>query len=319
MNAQTVLITGGCGFIGSHLVDALGKLKCKIIVVDNLSSGRRENIEGIENIEKSGNLKFVKADVRNYGDIEGLFAGVDTVIHAAANVDVKTSMENPEFDFNQNVVGTFNVLEAMRKNGVKNIIFTSSSTVYGLAEIPTPESAPIKPISNYGLSKSLAETLIQNYCNMHGLNGIVVRLANIIGPRSAHGVVYDFYRKLKKNPRELEILGDGNQDKSYLDVKDCTDAIVFLIKRFDGGFAGFDAFNIGSEEKITVKKIAEIVVDEFGLSMADVKFNFTGGKAGWLGDVPLFLLDIRKIKELGWRPKIPVEESIRNYVNWLRT
>lgn len=305
---SNVLVTGGAGFIGSHLVDALLQKNHKITIIDNFSVGSLRNIEHIKN-----RIKVIKGDLRNLNFTLKKIKDFDIIFHLAANYSVEYSSKNPIFDFNSNVLTTLHVLEAMRKNNISKIVFTSSSTVYGEVEkFPIPENAQLKPISNYGASKTAGEMYTHSYSELYGFDALVLRLANIIGPRSEHGIIPDFVKKLIKNPNKLLILGDGKQKKSYLHVKDCIDAILLTLNHLK---RNFDAFNIGSEEWITVDEIARIVCDEMGLK--NVKFEYTGGKRGWLGDVPKFLLDVKKIKSLGWERKYDIEQGIRETVKWL--
>ena len=300
-----IMVTGGAGFIGSHIVDALMEEEHEVLVYDNLSSGKIEFIK--EHMGKE-NFKFVQADLLDFEKLKEEMEGVELVYHVAANPDVRLGASDTHVHLEQNVIATYNVLEAMRLNDVKDIIFTSTSTVYGEAnEIPTPEGyGPLIPISLYGASKLGAEAFITSYAHTFGMSAVIYRFANIVGPRSTHGVIYDFIMKLKRNPHELEILGDGTQTKSYLYVKDCVDAIIFGYKNRK---RDVEIFNIGSEDWINVRKIADIIVEEMGLR--DVKYRFTGGKRGWKGDVPKMLLSIEKIKSYGWKPKYNSEESVR--------
>ncbi len=309
---RRILITGGAGFIGSYIVDELIKRKNELIVLDNLSSS---DIKNIRTHLSKDNFKFVKGDIRNFDLLNSLLKDVDVVFHYAANPDVRLSVERPEIDFEINVKGTFNVLEAMRLNDVKNMVFASSGgTLYGEASvIPTPENYPPRPISVYGASKAACEAYISAYCGFYGLNAISLRYANIIGPRSNHGVIYDFFMKLKRNPHELEILGNGRQKKSYLYISDCVKASILAVERHQ---EGFDVFNVGSDDWITVNEIAKIVIERLGLK--NVKIKYTGGDRGWPGDVPLMLLDISRIKALGWKPEVPIREGIALYVDWLK-
>ncbi|MEM5794318.1 MAG: NAD-dependent epimerase/dehydratase family protein [Candidatus Aenigmatarchaeota archaeon] len=303
-----ILITGGAGFIGSHLVDVLLKNN-EIIVLDNLSTGKKENIQ--HNLTNS-KFKFFKVDIVK-DSIDSYFKNVEEVWHLAANPDVRAALKNTKIDIEQNFLATYNVLEAMRKNDVKKIYFTSSSTVYGLAKkIPTPENSPLEPISLYGATKLACEALISAYCNTFGFKSVIFRLANVIGPRSSHGVIFDFFNKLKKNPNELEILGNGKQKKSYIYISDCIDAMLIGARKSS---KKLEIFNIGSEDWITVKEIAEIVCEKMNLKP---KFKFTGGKAGWKGDVHLMLLDVNKIKRLGWEQKVSIKEAIERTVNFYK-
>ncbi|MEM1657921.1 MAG: GDP-mannose 4,6-dehydratase [Candidatus Jordarchaeales archaeon] len=304
------LVTGGCGFIGSHLVDALVVRECEVVVLDNLSGSTVENIEGHI---KSGKVKLVVGDLRDYEKVEKCVRDVDIVFHFAAQADVRRSVSEPRLDYEINVQGTINVLEAMRNSDARKMVFASSGgTLYGDAkQVPTPENLTPRPISPYGAAKAACEMYLSAYHACYGISSLSLRYANIIGPRSTHGVIYDFYWKLKKNPKKLEILGDGSQTKSYLYVSDCVDATIHLTERF----TGFDVYNVGSEEVTTVREIAKIVVSELGLT--DVEFCYTGGERGWIGDVPLVILDISKLKETGWKPKVSTEEGIKRYVRWL--
>lgn len=297
-----ILVTGGAGFIGSHLVDKLIELGNEVIVLDNLSSGKKEFIQ---KHFKNPNFKFYKVDLLKE-KINDYFKNVDEVWHLAANPDVRAALKDTKIDINQNILLTHNVLEAMRENDVKKIFFTSSSTVYGEAnKIPTPENySPLMPISLYGSTKLACEALISSYCKTFDLNGIVFRLANIVGPRSTHGIIHDFINKLMKNPVELEILGDGNQRKSYLYIDDCIDAMITASENLKGEF---DVYNVGSEDWITVKEIAKIVCKKLKLNP---EFKFTGEERGWKGDVPKMLLDISKIKKIGWKPKYNSKDAI---------
>ncbi|MDI6826592.1 MAG: NAD-dependent epimerase/dehydratase family protein [Candidatus Aenigmarchaeota archaeon] len=307
--SKRILILGGAGFIGSHLVDNLSKNGNEVKVIDNFSTGKIENLSQTKNKVKitKGDLRFLDFVLKNVKD-------VDLVFHLVANYSVKLSSEDPIFDFNSNALTTLNVLEAMRKNDIPIIIFTSSSTVYGESDkFPIPENTKLKPISNYGASKVSAEMYIHSFSQLYGIKGLILRYANIIGPRSEHGIIPDFVKKLKEHRKRLLILGDGKQKKSYLYVSDCIDASLLALEHFN---KSFDVFNVGSEEWITVDEIAKIVCEEMGLT--NVKFEYTGGDRGWLGDVSKFLLDIKKLKRLGWEPKYTIEESIRKTVEWLK-
>jgi len=301
-----IVITGGAGFIGSHLAEALSG-KGEAIVFDNFSSGRREFLDAMD-------IKIVQGDIRKFEETKKVCKEVDVVYHFAADPDVRKSYDEPLENFKIDVLGTVNVLEACRLNNVKQIIFASSSVVYGNAGIPTPENAPIAPISNYGAAKAASEYYVSTYSQLYGIKAIVLRYANIIGPRLTHGVIHDFYEKLEKNPKELEILGDGNQEKSYLHVNDAVEATLLAVQRTK---KDFEVFNVGSEEKITVKKIAHLIVST--LSLENVQYKYTGGKIGWPGDVPIMLLSIEKLKGLGWKPRFTVQKSILHTVDWLKT
>lgn len=304
-----VLVTGGAGFMGSHLVDALMKRQINVQVIDNLSSGSLLNITRWLNHQ---NFKFIQGDLLNADYAAKAVEGCETVYHLAANPEVRVGSINPDVHYQQNVAATYTLLEAVRRAGcVKNFVFTSSSTVYGeAAKIPTLEDyAPLKPISVYGASKLACEALISAYAYTYGFKALIYRLANIVGPRSRHGVICDFIQKLRKNPRELEVLGDGTQSKSYLYISDCIEAMLL---GFEKSKTQVEIYNIGSEDMVDVKTIAQIVIDEMGLK--NVELIFTGGVdggRGWIGDVKNMLLDISKLKSIGWKPKLNSKQAVK--------
>jgi UDP-glucose 4-epimerase len=297
------VVTGGAGFIGSHLVDALVARGDRVAVIDNLSAGTMENLAG--HLER-GTVTFVRADLLETG-WEDLLEGADMVFHLAADPDVRQSAVRPGRQVQQNIMATTRVLEAMRDHGVRNLGFTSTSTVYGEASvIPTPEEySPMEPISVYGATKLACEALISAYSHSFGIRSWSFRFANIIGTRSGHGVIPDFVRKLRENPRELEILGDGSQTKSYLGVSECVRAMLFAVEH---ARQPVNRFNIGSEDWIDVTSIADIVGEAMGLS--GVEYRYTGGTRGWVGDVPRMLLSIERLKSLGWKPQTGSRESV---------
>lgn len=307
-----VFITGGAGFIGSHLVDKLCQNHVEVVVFDNLSAGRMENLKKWLG---APNFKFVMGDLLSPEKVWKTLDGCETVFHLAANPEVRVSSENPKVHYEQNVLATFNLLEAIRKVGsVKALAFASTSTVYGDAlEIPTPEEyAPLKPISVYGASKLASEALIISYAYTYGFKTVIYRLANIVGSRARHGVICDFIRKLRENPKKLEILGDGTQTKSYLHVEDCVNAILIGTNL---SREKVEIFNVGSEDQITVKEIADIVCEKMGLS--NVQYIFTGGVdggRGWKGDVKFMLLNVNKLKKLGWKPKLNSRQAVEKAV-----
>ncbi len=307
--AMRHFVTGGAGFIGSHLVDRLLKDPGnRVTVYDNLSSGREDFIR-----HHLGNKRFcfVKADLLDLPALKEALKGHDIVHHLAANPDIRLGTAVPETDLKQGTIATFNLLETMRATGVKKIAFSSSSVVYGEAEkIPTPEDyGPLVPISLYAASKLGAEGLVTAYCHSFDMQCWVFRFANVIGPRSTHGVIFDFINKLKKDPRELEILGNGKQRKAYLTVDDCVDAMLFVIGRAKDTV---NIFNLGCEDQVNVTRIAEIIREEMGLPGA--AFRYTGGERGWKGDVREMLLSIERLKALGWKPATTSEQAVRQAV-----
>lgn len=306
-----VLVTGGCGFVGSHLVDALLGRGFEVRVVDNLSSGRLENVKQWED---NVGFQLVRGDLKDVQIALESVDGVDLVFHLAANPDIRVGSSEPRVHFDENLVVTFNVLEAMRKNAdAKRLVFASTSTVYGEACVfPTPESyGPLLPISVYGAAKLVCEALIASYCHTFRLEGALLRFANIVGPRAGHGVIVDFVRKLKKNPGELVVLGDGKQSKSYLHVSDLVSAFFVVMKRF-GKKGHVEAYNVGTSDKVNVVRIAEIVCGEMGLARPMFKFDnsFEGGR-GWKGDVKTMLLSIDRLLGLGWKFAMNSEEAVR--------
>ena len=311
-----VLVTGGAGFIGSHLVDRLMEDGYEVRVLDDLSAGSLENLKQWIDHER---FEFMLGDMKRRDVCEKAVRGVDAVFHLAANPEVRIGAQSPELLYETNVLITYNLLESMRKEDIKALAFTSSSTVYGEAkEIPTPEDyGPLEPISVYGGAKLAAEALIAGYAHTFDIKAVVFRLANIIGKRSNHGVIYDFINKLKANPDRLEILGDGTQRKSYLHVSDTVEAMLYLFKEFLKEDKIYDAYNIGSEDWITVTEIARIVSREMGLNP---EFYFTGGVdggRGWKGDVKIMLLNIEKAKAKGWKPKMNSKEAVEKTVREL--
>lgn len=298
------VVTGGAGFIGSHLVDHLVAQGDEVIVIDALLAGDLRHIGKYIN---SGKVRFINANLLNPG-WQGECAGADRIWHIAADPDVRESSIRPDNQLNNTIIATHRVLEAMRIHSVPQIIFTSTSTVYGEAlVIPTPELyAPLEPVSIYGAAKLSCEALISAYCHSFGITGYIFRFANIIGPRSGHGVITDFIQKLRKNSSELEILGNGRQTKSYLDVLACIDAITYVVNT---ATEKVNVYNIGSEDWIDVTSIADIIVQEAGLR--DVQYRYTGGDRGWVGDVPKMQLAIEKLKELGYTPAIGSYDSVR--------
>jgi UDP-glucose 4-epimerase len=302
---KNLLITGGAGFLGTNLVTKLIK-ENSVVVLDNLSSG---NIEYLREFMNLKNFKFLKGDLLVKRNIQLALKDIDIIFHLAAKPDVRIGTTETSIHLKQNVVTTFNLLEQMRINDVKNLIFTSTSAVYGDAKImPTPESyGPLVPISMYGASKLAAEGYITAYSQNYDFSSVIYRLANIVGEHGTHGVIYDFIYKLLLNPASLEILGDGSQSKSYLYVKECIDAIIF---GFEHKKEFVEIFNIGSEDYINIKDIADIVVKTMNLK--NVNFNFVGRKdgRGWLGDIKVMILDIDKIKRYGFIPYYNSRKSI---------
>ncbi|RLG82330.1 MAG: UDP-glucose 4-epimerase [Thermoprotei archaeon] len=306
-----VVVTGGAGFIGSHLVEELVRKGYEVLIIDNLSSGRLSNIA---HLLHNDSVNFAEYDLKIFNDkLVSLMRGTDIVYHLAANPEVRVSVTEPRVHFNENILTTFNVLEACRLCGIKYVVFASSSTVYGDVELfPTPETHPLNPISVYGAAKLASEELVRVYSTLYGIRSLILRLANIVGPRQSHGVIIDFIKKLRKNAKQLEILGDGTQRKSYLHVTDLVRAVNYALNHFMKTSKPFEVFNVGNNDWITVKEIADIVVSEMGLR--DVKYLFkpaTRDGRGWVGDVKFMLLDISKLRKIGWEPLMSSAQAVR--------
>jgi UDP-glucose 4-epimerase len=298
-----ILVTGGAGFIGSHLVDRLAAEGHRVRVIDNLSSGRLENLAHRRDVE------VIVGDLKNPQDVQKAVRGVDAVFHFAANPEVRVSTTNPDIHFNENVVATFNLLEAMRKNDVGQLVFASSSSVYGEPdEIPVDENAPLRPVSVYGASKAACEHLIHAYAKLYGFRAVALRYANVVGPRLRHGVIWDLINKLKKNPHELEILGDGKQIRSYIYIDDAVEATLLAWKKTTDAYA---AYNVAAEDWITVDEVADQVIETMGLTNVKKTHKPVLHGVGWPGDVKKIALKIDKLKQLGFEPKVNSREAVR--------
>lgn len=303
-------VTGGAGFIGSHIVDRLIKDGHDVTVYDNFSTGQMELIQHHEGNER---FKLVRADLLEKEKLMREMKGHDIVFHIAANADVRGGIDNTKKDFEQNIVATYNVLEGMRINGIKKLVFSSSAVVYGEPEkFPTPEDYPLIQTSMYGASKLSCEGMIEAFSEYYDIQCWIFRFVSWIGPRYSHGVIYDFVKKLMANPKELEILGDGKQKKSYLDVEDGVEGIFHGINNFN---EKKNIFNLGHDESVTVVELADVMCKEMGLE--NVQYKFTGGARGWIGDSPFVHLDITKLKKVGWNPKIPITDGIKRTVKFL--
>lgn len=303
-----IFLTGGAGFIGSNLCDELIK-EHHVTVWDNFSTGKTQFLT---NAVQSGNCSILIGDILDSHKLHSAMAGHDVVIHLAANADVRDGLKAPSRDLEQNTIATHQVLEGMRKNNIKRIIFSSTGSVYGeTTEVPTPETArfPIQT-SLYGASKVAAEALIAAYAEGYGMTSTIFRFVSIIGERYTHGHILDFYLQLKEHPELLNILGDGKQTKSYLYIQDCIKAIVSQLHSTDK----HAIFNLGTNETITVNESAIVIAQEL---KATPKLVFSGGRQGWIGDNPLIHLDTTKIQATGWEPKVTIREGIRKTVRWL--
>ncbi len=305
---MNILVTGGAGCIGCKLVERLLKENNSVMAYDNLSSGK---IENIKHFEENKNFKFLEADLLDFTKLKKSMKDINFVFHLAANPDIKFLDGDPtNKDLNQNTIATYNVLESMRVNNVKKIAFSSSSAIYGKAIImPTTEKYPPQPTSLYGASKVACEALISGFCYMFNIQSWIFRFANVVGRetrKKGRTVISDFIFKLRENTKNLEVLGDGKQTKSYILVDDCIDGMLFTIKNSN---KTVNTFNLSTKDSIDVDKIAQIVIGEMGLK--SVKISYTGGVGGWRGDITNFLLDTTKLKKLGWSSKYNSEEAVR--------
>jgi len=302
---RRALVTGGAGFIGSNLADALLARGVEVVVYDNFSTGRREFVPA--------QAELVEADVLDRDALTAAMARCDTVFHLQANADVRHGLERPRVDLEQNTIATSNVLEAMRAVGATRIAFSSTGSVYGEPEVfPTPEDAPF-PVqtSLYAASKLAGEGLIGAYAHGFGFTGVVFRFVSILGARYTHGHVIDFFRALKADPTRLRVLGDGRQRKSYLYVEDCVRAILTAL---DAAEPGLEVYNLGTDESIVVNESIGVICGQLGVEPV---LEHTGGVRGWAGDSPLIHLDTAKIRALGWEPTVGIRDAVIKTLEWL--
>jgi UDP-glucose 4-epimerase len=298
-----VLVTGAAGFIGSNMVDRLLSAGHSVVGFDNLSTGQMQFLEGAV---ASRQFTLHQADLLDRKSLAQAMEGAELVVHFAANADVRFGTEHPRKDLDQNTIATWNVLEAMREQACKRIVFSSTGSVYGEPDIfPTPETCPF-PIqtSLYGASKVAAEGLIQAYCEGFGMQGYIFRFVSILGERYSHGHVFDFYQQLAEHPEHLHVLGNGHQRKSYLYVRDCIDAILIAI---DQAKHKVNIFNLGTDEHCEVNDSIGWICEHLGLHP---KLAYSGGERGWAGDSPFILLDCSRIRALGWRPQLTIKEAV---------
>lgn len=303
------LVTGCAGFIGSNLVDRLLSLGFDVIGLDNLSTGKKEFIENASNCK---NFNFIECDLYN-DDTKEYFSDIEVVFHLAANADVRFGTDHPRKDLEQNTMVTFNILESMRVNNVKKIVFSSTGSVYGESNvIPTPENGPF-PIqtSLYGASKSACEGLISSYCEGFSFQSWIFRFVSILGERYTHGHIFDFYKKLQNDPNNLEVLGNGKQKKSYLYIQDCIDGILMGLENAN---EKVNILNLGTDEFCEVNDSIKILSEYLNLNP---KLEYSGGSRGWIGDNPFIYLDIKKMKGLGWDPKYSISKSILKTIEYL--
>tara|TARA_B100001029_G_C15054201_1_gene453078 strand:+ start:761 stop:1690 length:930 start_codon:yes stop_codon:yes gene_type:complete len=298
-----VLITGGAGFIGSHLVDRLLEKGYHVTCIDNFILGNKENLESALNKD---NFHLVELDLVDLEELNKLFKAnnFEFVYHLAANSDIQKGTKSTTTDLMQTFMTTYNILEAMRVNQVKNILFTSSSAVFGTYEGPIGEDVVIRPESLYGAGKAASESYIRAFSNLYDINSWIIRLANTVGGRLTHGIIFDFLNKIKHNDKELVVLGDGKQAKPYMHVDDLIDCMLYIVKNSNDRV---NTFNVGPEDRITVEEIAKLIIEMYG---GNQKITYTGGSSGWKGDIPTYLQNTKKIKTLGWKPSYNSREAI---------
>lgn len=313
---KCVFITGVAGFIGSTLADRLLAEGKKVVGWDNFSTGQNQFLDGAF---KNPNFTLIKGDNLDLPALTRAMAGCDLIFHLAANADVRFGLDHPAKDLQQNTIATFNVLEAMRANGIKRIAFSSTGSVYGEAEtIPTPENAPF-PVqtSLYAASKVAGEGMIASYCEGYKFEGYVFRFVSILGERYTHGHVFDFYKQLLEHPDHLKVLGDGSQRKSYLYVQDCVNAILHVINQETAKKArhGVEIYNLGTDEYVEVNDSIRFICAALNLKP---KLEYGGGKRGWVGDNPFIFLDTKKIRATGWKPALSIEQGVAKTLQWLQ-
>jgi UDP-glucose 4-epimerase len=307
-------ITGAAGFIGSNLADHLLDEGHEVVGWDDFSTGQERFVE---NASRHKNYQLIRGNNLDLQGLKSAMKGCEQVFHFAANADVRFGLEHPSKDVEQNILATFHVLEAMRCNDIRTIVFASTGSVYGEASvIPTPEDAPF-PIqtSLYGASKLAGEGLIEAYCEGYGFRGLIFRFVSILGERYTHGHVFDFCRQLLDHPDRLEVLGDGNQRKSYLYVEDCIEAVLHTVRSNVGREGQSDIYNLGTTEYCRVIDSINWICSELGLAP---KISFGGGRQGWIGDNPFIFLDTTKVQKTGWHAKVSIREGVVRTVRWLQ-
>ncbi len=303
-------VTGGAGFIGSNLVDRLLQAGHSVVVYDNFSTGQARFLQ---EAEKSPQFKLVRGDLLDTSTLTIAMQGSDFVFHLAANADVRFGTEHPRKDLEQNTTATFNVLEAMRANTIRRIAFSSTGSIYGEPTVfPTPENAPF-PVqtSLYGASKLACEGLITAYCEGFGFQSYIFRFVSILGERYTHGHIFDFYRKLNDDPTKLQVLGNGQQTKSYLYIQDCIDAVLLAIEKAQDKV---NIFNLGTNEYCKVTDSIGWITNRLNLQP---ELIFSGGERGWIGDSPFIFLDANHIRELGWQPKLTIQQAVVRTLEYL--
>lgn len=309
---KKIFVTGAAGFIGSNLVDRLLSLGYEVVGWDNFSTGK---LKFLESAIKHPNFQLIEGDNLDIDRLTNAMIGCDTVFHLAANADVRFGLDHPSKDLNQNTIATFNVLQAMKTNGIKKLIFSSTGSVYGEAKlIPTPENAefPIQT-SLYGASKVACEAMIQAYSEGYGFDSYIFRFVSILGERYTHGHIFDFYKQLSEHPEYLNVLGDGTQRKSYLYVQDCIDAMLHVLSVPTQN--KINIYNLGTDEYVQVNDSVKFIINYLGLTP---EIKYSGGNKGWIGDNPFIFLNTTKVQNTGWKPKLTIQQGVISTVKWLQ-
>lgn len=304
-----VLVTGGVGFVGSHLCKRLLKERHDVVAIDNLSNGTEHNIESLQD---NPHFEFIKVDVNDTDKLRDVFQThtFEMVFHLAANADVYKGIDDSKLDLENTFHTTLNILEMMRLFDVKKLFFASSSTVYGKAEEPIKEDSPsLRPVSHYGAAKLASEAFVSSYSNLYNIQTWVARFCNVVGPNMTHGVIPDFIRKIEHNPKELIVYGDGNQTKPYIYIDDLLEGVMRILKHTD---APYNAYLVGVETSLTVSQIAQIVMEETGVH---VQIHYKSNLSRDLGDVDTYHYNVGRLESLGWKPKFSAEEAVHQAVS----
>lgn len=302
-----VLVTGGAGFIGSHLVDRLLEKGYTVVCIDNLILGRKEFLSNAMANERFSFYEFDLLDINSLKDIFEKYS-FDMIFHLAANSDIRAGIEATDRDLNLTFLLTYNVLECMRLFDVERIMFTSSPAIFGTHDTSLSEDLAMRPESLYGASKVASEVYIRAFASLFGIKAWVLRLSNMVGSRSTHGILFDFLKKIRANPDELIVLGDGNQNKPYMHVHELIDCMFYLLENSNDSL---NIFNVGPSDGVKVSEIAEMFLNQFGTGQ---KITYTGGKGGWKGDVPFYSHNSKKLNELGWAPKLSSREAVEKSI-----
>ena len=308
---MNILVTGGAGFIGSHLVDRLLERGEKVVCVDNFLLGNKKHLS---NALKNDNFKLFDFDLLQIQKLDDLFARekFDFIYHLAANSDIQAGVKSTKRDLELTFLLTYNILECMRKYNVCKILFTSSPTVFGTHDVALNEDLPMRPESLYGASKLASEAFIRGFSSLYNIQAWVLRLSNMVGERATHGILFDFLKKVKENTEELIVLGDGNQNKPYMYVHELIDSMFFIISNAE---EKFNSYNVGPKDGVSVSVIANLFLKYFGTGQ---NIKYTGGKIGWKGDVPYYSHDSKKLKILGWEPKLSSKEAVEEAIKKMK-